>query len=68
MLGDQPKYGWNYAFLFNCTPVGRTSDPMTTYLLTRWLGLGALAVVKPTGVYLLGFFCSGIQFYVLLSP
>ena len=27
-----------------------------------------LAVVRPTGVYLLNFFCSGIQFYVLLSP
>ena len=25
-------------------------------------------VVRPTGVYLLDFFCSGIQFYVLLSP
>ena len=28
----------------------------------------ALAIVRPTGVYLLGFFCSGIQFYLLLSP
>ena len=27
-----------------------------------------LAVVRQTGVYLLDFFCSGIQFYVLLSP
>ena len=27
-----------------------------------------LAVVRPTGVYLLNFFRSGIQFYVLLSP
>ena len=27
-----------------------------------------LAVVRPTRVYLLDFFCSGIQFYVLLSP
>ena len=28
----------NFAFLFNCTPVGRTSDSMTvpTYLLRRW--------------------------------
>ena len=24
--------------------------------------------VRPTGVYLLGFFCSGIQFYLLLGP
>ena len=34
----------NFAFLFNCTPVGRTSDSM------------------------LDFFCSGIQFNLLLSP
>ena len=27
-----------------------------------------LAVVRPTRVYLLDFFCSGIQFYVLSSP
>ena len=27
-----------------------------------WLLLG------PTGVYLLDFFCSGVQFYLLLSP
>ena len=28
----------NFAFLFNCTPVGRTSDSMMvpTYLLMRW--------------------------------
>ena len=39
-----------------------------TYQLTRRLGPDALAVVRPTGVYLLDFFCSGIQFYVLLRP
>ena len=27
----------------------------------------ALAVVRPARVWLFGFFCSGIQFYVLLS-
>ena len=27
-----------------------------------------LLFVGPTGVYLLDFFCSGIQFYFLLSP
>ena len=27
----------------------------------------ALAVVRPTGVYLLDFFCAGIQFNFLLS-
>ena len=34
----------------------------------RWWGAGALAVVRPTGVYLLDFFCSGVQFYLLLGP
>ena len=28
----------------------------------------ALAAVRPTRVNLLDFFCSGIQFYLLLSP
>ena len=28
----------------------------------------ALAVCRPTGVYLLDFFCSGIQFYLLFCP
>ena len=27
-----------------------------------------MAVVLPTGVYLLDFFCSCVQFYVLLKP
>ena len=31
-------------------------------LITGWLSVG------PTGVYLLDFFCSGIQFNLLLSP
>ena len=32
------------------------------------LGPDVLAIVRPTGVYLLDFFCSDIQFYLLLSP
>ena len=32
------------------------------------VGPDVLAVVRPTGVYLLDLFCSGIQFYVLMSP
>ena len=27
-----------------------------------------MLLVGPTGVYLLDFFCSGFQFYLLLSP
>ena len=34
----------------------------------RWQWPDALAVVRPTGVYLLDFFCSGIQLYLMLSP
>ena len=38
----------NFAFPFNCTPVGRTSDSMTvpTYLLMRWYGPDPLAVFQ----------------------
>ena len=32
------------------------------------MGSDALAIVRPTGVYLLDFLCSGIQFYLQLSP
>ena len=31
-------------------------------------GLMFWLFVRPNGVYLLDFFCSGIQFYLLLSP
>ena len=44
------------------------SSDLKTYLLMRWQRADALAVVRPTGVYLLDFFCLGIQFYLLLSP
>ena len=54
--------------LSSSTVVGRTSDSLNTYLLMRWYGPGALAVVRTTGIYLLGLFCSDIQFCVLLSP
>ena len=41
---------------------------LKTYLLMRWLGPDALAVCQAHRVYLLDFFCSGIQFNLLLSP
>ena len=37
-------------------------------ILMRWYGPDALAVARPTRVYLLDFFCSSIQFYLLLNP
>ena len=47
----------NFAFLFNCTPMGRTSDydgfDLKTYLLMRRQGPDALAVVLPVGFLLL---------------
>ena len=53
--------------------VGWTSDSLmvpTLRLIYRWDGTGLMlwSFVRPTGVYLLDFFCSGIQFYLLLSP
>ena len=70
MLGGQSNH---FVILFNCTPGGsdfRLYDcsDLKTYLLMRCQGPDALAVVRPTRVYLLDFFCSGIQFYLLLSP
>ena len=40
------------------------------WLIYWWDGRGLMLwlFVRPTGVYLLDFFCSGIQFYLLLSP
>ena len=54
-------------------PVGRTSDSMmvSTLRLSYWWdgrGLMLWLFVGPTRVYLLDFFCSCIQFYLLLSP
>ena len=72
-LAVNPITVGNFAFLFNCTPVGRTSDSMMvpTYRLIYCKdgrGLMLWLIVGPTGVYLLDFFCSGFQFYSLLSP
>ena len=62
----------NFAFLFNCKLVGRTSDsttvPSKDLSIDEMEGPDDLAVVRLTGVYLLDFFCSGIQFYLLSSP
>ena len=44
-----------------------STDISDNHLLMRWYGPDALAFVKPTGVYLLDFLCSGIQFYLLSS-
>ena len=62
----------NLAFLFFLHAGGSDfrlyDDSDLKTLLMRWLGVDALAVFRPTGVYLSDFFCSGIQFYLLLSP
>ena len=63
-----------HAFLLNCIHGGggdfRLYDGsgLNTYLLMRWQGPDALAVVRPTRGYLLDFFYSCIQLYLLLSP
>ena len=44
-----------------------STDISDNHLLMRWQGPDALAVVILTGVYLLNFLCSGIQFYLLPS-
>ena len=72
MLGGQPDHCWQLCFPFKLHAGGldfRLYDgsDLKTHLLMRWFGPHALAVCRPTGVYLLDFFCSGIQFYLLLS-
>ena len=44
-----------------------STDISDNHLLMRWYGPDALAVVRPTRVYLMDFLCSGIQFYLLSS-
>ena len=73
LLWFQPNHGWQLCFplyLNACGSDFRLYDGANfkTFLLMRWKGPDALAVVRPTGVYLLDFFCSGFQFYSLLSP
>ena len=41
---------------------------LCTLTYFKYIWPDALAVVRPSGVYLLDFVCSGIQFYLLLSP
>ena len=73
MLGGQPKS--RLATLLSSSIARRgvglrlyDGYDLKTYLLMRWQGTNPLAVVRPTGLYLLDLFCSGIQFYLLLSP
>ena len=42
--------------------------PMESISLNSFVLLEHLAMLLTTGVYLLDFFCSGIQFNLLLSP
>ena len=63
----------SFAFLFNYRPVGRPSGSMTVpnLRLTFWWDVRCLMLwlfVGASGVYLLGFFCSGVLFYFLLIP
>ena len=63
----------NFAFLFNCTPAGQTSDYMTDptlRLIDRRDGWGLMLwlLLGPLRFNCWIFFCPGIRFYVLLSP
>ena len=70
MLGGQPNHVWQFCFPLLYHAGGSDfrlydGSDLKTYLLMRWLGPDAWLFV---GVYLLDFFCSGIQFYLQLSP
>ena len=67
MLGGQPNHGWHLCFPLKLHTDGSDfrlydGSDLNTYLLMRWYGPDALAIVRRIGVYLLGFFCSGIRF------
>ena len=66
MLGGKPNHNWQLCFGWDFRLYD--GSDLKTYLFMTWYGHDALAVVRSTGVYLLDFFCPGIQFYVLLSP
>ena len=52
-----------YSFFKDRYDISSRSRVKSVYFMSLpWLFVG------PTGVYLLDFFCSGIQFYLLLSP
>ena len=62
-----------FAFLFDCALVGRASGSVVvpTWGLICWWDGGGLVLwlfVRPAGVCLLDFFCSGVRFCLLLSP
>ena len=58
------KIKWSYCF-FGISGYYKLLKS-ATLLVTSWFYLNTY--VRPTGVYLLDFFCFGIQFYLLLSP
>ena len=51
----------NYAAFFNCTPLGRASDPHSKlFILVGW-DRSFLSVALPIGVQLVFFFCSVVS-------
>ena len=55
-----------YESICTCTNLFAPATAFATLINAK--ETAALTVVRPTGVYLLDFFCSLIQFYLLLSP
>ena len=60
----------NKEYLKYCTQILNVNRLFILLLYSEvdFRGLMLWLFVRPTGVYLLDFFCSGIQFYLLLSP
>ena len=65
-LNLSPNGNFSILSLF-CQPFCYHSNG-NSLINARILHLGYLAVVRPTRVYLLDFYCSAFQFYLLLSP
>ena len=73
MLGGQPNHGGQLCFPLKLHVGGSDfrlydSSDLKTYLLMRWQGPGAVAIVRSTGVYLLDFFWFGVDKECSFSP
>ena len=72
MFGGQPNHGRQLCFPLYLHASGSDfrfydGSDLKTFLLMRLQEPDASAVCRPTGVYLLDFFCSVIQFFTVES-
>ena len=67
-FNEKGKISVYLAFCFNTTKTSAGGVKRLTKIESVCKFCWVSLFVRPTGVYLLDFFCTGIQFYLLLSP